>query len=155
MWVSVTIVKMAWEGGVTMTKREVIPYRANSWYGTTPHKPLHIYHQALVTVATKGSKNSFFLRFWGLNLGPTPSATLPVHFCDGFSRDQCSWAVCPGWLLTMILLISASWLARITGLSHWHPAKNSLLIKSGILLGTSVWFCSQIVFIFLRQGLSM
>jgi hypothetical protein len=27
---------------------------------------------------------------------------------------------CPGWLWTAILLISASWVARITGVSHWH-----------------------------------
>jgi hypothetical protein len=26
---------------------------------------------------------------------------------------------CPGWLWTTILLISASWLARITGMSHF------------------------------------
>jgi hypothetical protein len=26
---------------------------------------------------------------------------------------------CPGWLWTMIFLISAFWVARITGMSHW------------------------------------
>jgi hypothetical protein len=28
----------------------------------------------------------------------------------------------PGWPQTIILLISASQVAKITGLSHWHPA---------------------------------
>jgi hypothetical protein len=32
-----------------------------------------------------------------------------------------------GWLLTVILLISASQVARITGVSHGHPAKQQLL----------------------------
>jgi hypothetical protein len=29
--------------------------------------------------------------------------------------------ICLGWLWTSILLISASWVARITGVSHWCP----------------------------------
>jgi hypothetical protein len=33
-------------------------------------------------------------------------------------RDRVSPAICLGWLWTAILLISASWVARITGLSH-------------------------------------
>jgi hypothetical protein len=32
------------------------------------------------------------------------------------------WAICSGWLWTMILLISASRVARIRGVSHWHQA---------------------------------
>jgi hypothetical protein len=35
------------------------------------------------------------------------------YFGDGLSRT-----ICPGWLQTMILLISASQVARITGVSH-------------------------------------
>jgi hypothetical protein len=31
--------------------------------------------------------------------------------------------ICPGWLQTTILLISASWVARITGMSHQRLAK--------------------------------
>jgi hypothetical protein len=31
-----------------------------------------------------------------------------------------------GWLQTGILLISASWVARITGAGHWHLADPSL-----------------------------
>jgi hypothetical protein len=33
------------------------------------------------------------------------------------------WTICLGWLPTTILLISAFWVARITGGSDWCPAK--------------------------------
>jgi hypothetical protein len=66
----------------------------------------------------------FFLQYWGLNSGPTPLATLPAFFCDGFFQDRVSWTSCPGWLQTVILLISASWVARITGVSHQLPAEH-------------------------------
>jgi hypothetical protein len=36
--------------------------------------------------------------------------------------DRVSWTICLGWLRTMILLISASWVARITGVSHPVPS---------------------------------
>jgi hypothetical protein len=32
-------------------------------------------------------------------------------------QDRVSWTICPGWLWTVILLISASWVAGITGVS--------------------------------------
>jgi hypothetical protein len=35
-----------------------------------------------------------------------------------------------GWLQTLILLISAFWVARITGMSHQHPAQRLRLNKS-------------------------
>jgi hypothetical protein len=58
-----------------------------------------------------------FLRYWDLNSGPTPWATPPASFL---------WRVffkivCPGWLRTTILLISASWVARITGVRDSEP----------------------------------
>jgi hypothetical protein len=34
--------------------------------------------------------------------------------------DRVSWTICLGWLWTMNLLISASWVAKITDVSHWH-----------------------------------
>jgi hypothetical protein len=46
--------------------------------------------------------------------------TSPI-FVKGF-QDRVSRTVCPGWFQTTILLISASWVARITGMSHWRPA---------------------------------
>jgi hypothetical protein len=45
----------------------------------------------------------------------------------GFFQDRVSGTICPGWLRTMILLISAFCIARITGISHQHPAWPSLL----------------------------
>jgi hypothetical protein len=32
------------------------------------------------------------------------------------------WTIARSWLWTMILLISASWVVRITSMSHWRPA---------------------------------
>jgi hypothetical protein len=41
----------------------------------------------------------------------------------GFShQDRILRTICLGWLLTVILLISASWVARITGVNHWRWA---------------------------------
>jgi hypothetical protein len=39
-----------------------------------------------------------------------------------FFLDKVSQTICPGCLRTMILLISASRVAGITGVSHQHPA---------------------------------
>jgi hypothetical protein len=58
-----------------------------------------------------------FLQYGGLNWGPAPWATLPVFLCLVF-QDRLFWTVCPGCLWTIILLISASWVAKITGVSH-------------------------------------
>jgi hypothetical protein len=44
--------------------------------------------------------------------------------------------ICSGWLPTEILLISAPRVARITGASHWHLAKFSLLtLLNSFLVG--------------------
>jgi hypothetical protein len=42
--------------------------------------------------------------------------------------DRVLWIICPGWRWTSILVISASWVARITGLSHRCPAPSDFLI---------------------------
>jgi hypothetical protein len=60
----------------------------------------------------------FFFQYWGLNSGPSLWATAPALFCDGLFWNRVPWTICPGWLQTVILLISASWVARITGVSH-------------------------------------
>jgi hypothetical protein len=59
----------------------------------------------------------FFFAQLGSNSGPTPWAAPPALFCDGFFIDRVSRVICPGWLLAEILLISASWIARIVGVS--------------------------------------
>jgi hypothetical protein len=42
--------------------------------------------------------------------------------CSGNFGDGAFWTICLGWPQTMILLISASQIARITGVSHQHSA---------------------------------
>jgi hypothetical protein len=61
----------------------------------------------------------FFLVILGIELqqgrGSTTWVTPPALFCV-------PQTICLGWFWTVILLISASWVARITGLSHQRPA---------------------------------
>jgi hypothetical protein len=84
----------------------------------------------------------FFLWYWGLNLGTSPWATPPVLFLWWVFGDRVTWTICPGWLQIVILLISPSWVARITGLSHWHPATH-FVFKSFLL-----WFLHSPPFTF-------
>jgi hypothetical protein len=72
--------------------------------------------------------NSFFFSwlYWGLNSGPTPWATPPALFCDGFFFKIGSLKLFAGAGFELWFLISASWVARIIGVSPWHPAFNSL-----------------------------
>jgi hypothetical protein len=66
----------------------------------------------------------FFLRYWGLNSGPTTfsHSTSPflwwVFLRQGHANYFQGQIVC--WLQTVILLISDSWVARITGVNHQH-----------------------------------
>jgi hypothetical protein len=63
------------------------------------------------------------LWYWDLNSGSSPWATPPALFLWWVFQAMVSWTVCPGWLLTMILLISAFWVARIMGMCHqWRLA---------------------------------
>jgi hypothetical protein len=79
-----------------------------------------------------------FLQNWGLNSRHTPWATLPALFfcaevfffffffffflgrarCAEFFWDRVLRTICLGWLWSTVLLISASWVAKITGVSH-------------------------------------
>jgi hypothetical protein len=61
-----------------------------------------------------------FFQYWGLNSGPTSWATPPALFCDGFFFKIGSHKLLPS-LASMILLMFASWVARITGVSHQCP----------------------------------
>jgi hypothetical protein len=63
----------------------------------------------------------FFLCFFCfvvLNSGPSPGATSPALFLWRIFQDRILWTICLGWLQTEILLISASWVARIRGVNH-------------------------------------
>jgi hypothetical protein len=61
---------------------------------------------------------SFFCSTGAWNSGPTPWATPPALFVKVSFWDTVSQTICPGWLQTMILQMSASWVARIIGVSH-------------------------------------
>jgi hypothetical protein len=56
-----------------------------------------------------------------LNSGPTPWVTPPALFCEGFFKIESLELFAQGWLWTTILLISASWVARIIGMSDQCP----------------------------------
>jgi hypothetical protein len=62
------------------------------------------------------------LQYWGLNSGPSPWATPPALFGEEFfgigSHELFTWAGFEPWSL----MISASWVARITGVSCQCPA---------------------------------
>jgi hypothetical protein len=68
----------------------------------------------------------FTWQYWDLHSGPhacstesTAWITLPALFGLGIFQIGPCKLFAQGWLGTTILLISASWLARITGVSHW------------------------------------
>jgi hypothetical protein len=42
------------------------------------------------------------------------------HFYVRNFRDRVSWTVCPGWIQTTYILMSASWVAMIRGMNHQH-----------------------------------
>jgi hypothetical protein len=75
-----------------------------------------------------------FLRYWVLNSGPTPWTTPPAPFCDEFFQYSVSWPILLGWLWTKILLTSASWVARITGMCSWCLVYFTIILKSLILV---------------------
>jgi hypothetical protein len=62
----------------------------------------------------------FFFQYWGLNTGPSPWATPLALFLWRVFWARVLRTICPGGLQTTVLLISASWLARITGINHQH-----------------------------------
>jgi hypothetical protein len=69
--------------------------------------------------------------------------TLKLHqplFVKGFFQDRVLQTVCTGWLWTTILLISTSWIARITGLSHWCPAHQPFFVVGFLEIGSQKLF---------------
>jgi hypothetical protein len=61
----------------------------------------------------------FSARAWSQSLRLEP---LPALFCDEVFRDRVLQHYLPGLNLNCDPLISSSWVARITGMSHWHLA---------------------------------
>jgi hypothetical protein len=64
----------------------------------------------------------FFWQYWGLN--SLSHSTSPILWWVFSRRVRVSRTIYPGWPWTTILLISASWVARITGVSHWCPVNH-------------------------------
>jgi hypothetical protein len=71
----------------------------------------------------------FFFFFWGTGVWSQDlhfeSLHQPLYLWWVF-QDRVSQTICLGWLRTVILLMSASWAARITGVSHCCPALTPL-----------------------------
>jgi hypothetical protein len=65
-----------------------------------------------------------------LNGYPLSHATSP--FCDAYFQNRVLWTICLGWLWMAILLIAASWVVRIAGVSHWYPAQIYKHLKCNI-----------------------
>jgi hypothetical protein len=63
-----------------------------------------------------------------LNSGPSPWATPPALFLWRIFWDRVSWTICLGWFRTAILLVSASWVARIIGVSHWCQQEKTFIV---------------------------
>jgi hypothetical protein len=86
----------------------------------------HVSHVARITIWHHHAQPGFFLGGRrGLNSGPTPSPALPalgVCVCVFSPKTGSLRTISPGWLRTTILLISASQAAKVTGVSHRHPA---------------------------------
>jgi hypothetical protein len=78
----------------------------------------------------------FFLAEMGLELMAFTLQYAANPFWWRVFWDRVSRTICLGFLQTTILLISASWVARITGMSHKHLAIKSLLIFFLPLLAT-------------------
>jgi hypothetical protein len=67
----------------------------------------------------------FFLVILGFEFSKTRQALYHlshsiIPFCVGYFWDRVLWTIYLGWLWTATLLISASWVARIIGVSHLH-----------------------------------
>jgi hypothetical protein len=97
-----------------------IPQPPNSWdYSYMPPYPVLIY--------------LLWYRVW--TLGLTLARQALYHLSQSSSpvlcwicQDRVSWTIALGWLWTAILLICASWVARITWVNHWCPALVCLFI---------------------------
>jgi hypothetical protein len=105
---------------------------------------LHKAHQRVVgyihksmTATLHFTPSYFFFSLLGLALRActySHSTTHPFFVCVMcFFWDRVSWSICQGWLQTETLLISASWVARLIGVSHRCPALHSLIASKSKL----------------------
>jgi hypothetical protein len=99
--------------GMLMAKRLIV-YVSYNCHTVGGRQALHFFNPSFCCFV--------FLRYWGLNPGPSPWAILPALFCDGYFQDKVLQNICLGWLWTSIFLISVSWVGRIIGMRHQHSA---------------------------------
>jgi hypothetical protein len=58
---------------------------------------------------------------------PGPLHQPLLYMCGGFFQERFSQSICLGWFQTVIILISASRVASMTGVSQWCLAQNHIL----------------------------
>jgi hypothetical protein len=60
-------------------------------------------------------------------------------FCVEYFQNKVLWIICQGWLQTSIFLISASWVAKITAVSHPQLACFILWDRMSICSSNCSW----------------
>jgi hypothetical protein len=86
-----------------------------------------VYMWQLLYVTKK--RNFFFFAVLGFELRAYTLSYSISPFCDFFFsfQDRVLWTICPGWLWTISLLISSSWVARIPAVNHQCPVRKCIL----------------------------
>jgi hypothetical protein len=78
-------------------------------------------------------------------------------FCSGYFRDGVSLTICPSWPRTVILLISASPVARIIGARLWHLAgyafKVQILLYYVVVVHSYITFHQMSMILFIHSSL--
>jgi hypothetical protein len=128
---SATLQKNSWSWPSSLS-----PYcsiKGHQWLSTNPWSWHRVSSYLNWPFVELGSADFFFFFLFavlGFELRASCLATVPAIFCVGYFPDRLLWTVCPDWPPTLILRISASWIARITSLNHWCLAPNLFLFFS-------------------------
>jgi hypothetical protein len=83
------------------------------------------------------------IQVWTQGLMSAGQALVPFHQLFLYTEyfwDRGSWTICQGWLQTAVLLIAASWLFRITGVTisvHLHILLTLTRVKLSITSKTN------------------
>jgi hypothetical protein len=89
-----------------------------SWDGT-------VFWLCFVYVVLKFQpRSSCLLPSW-----PTAWATKPAPFCFAYFQHRVSRIIFQGWLWTLFVLNSDSWVARITGMTYQHQFMVNLTVQ--------------------------
>jgi hypothetical protein len=90
------------------------------------HILLYIFNNngAHINISMRYNSWDFFSFFCSTGVWTQGLHLVPLHqpfFMIFFFEIGCSKPIFPGWLQTIVLLNSAPWVARITGVSYWCP----------------------------------